>query len=296
VPEGQQSLRHPPPVPFYDPQGQLIDWKDGPGWTNTDALTGSLGLGSTGGGKSSGPGAILRRAFLRSTTALPGGMGGIVLFAKNGDADEWEHTCQRLGRGGDVIRITPGGRYGCNFLDWIAQWGGGQERGPIPTVALLEEIASAIDPGSAGGDSDNAFFHGAHRSKLTNLVHLAQLARLPVSLPLLRAVSSSSPQSVAQASNADWQAGSVCWATLREAEAATAHDPAARADFEECRRYFLQDYPLLSDRTRGVVEIMFTNLVRPFLTRPLRPLFCEETNVTPEMCFDGKILLIDIPV
>jgi hypothetical protein len=289
-------------TPFYDPQGVLIDWKDGPGWTLADALAGSLTTGSTGSGKSSGPGAMQRRAFLRSTAALPGGMGGIVFFAKNGEADEWAEVCQRLGRGQDVIRVAAGGRYRFNFLDWIAGWGEGGERGPIPAVALLEEIASAVDPagGSSGGDGagkgENAFFHGAHRSKLTNLVHLCQLAGLPVSLPLMRAISSSAPQTLAQSRDLQWQEGSVCWHMLREGEAATMSDAAARADFEECRRYFLRDYPALSDRTRGVVEIMFTGLVRPFLTRPLRPLFCEETTVRPEMCFDGAIILVDIPV
>ena len=38
-----------------------------------------------------------------------------------------------------------------------------------------------------------------------------------------------------------------------------------------------------------------TNLIQPFLLRPLRPLFCEATNVRPEDCFAGKVILADIP-
>jgi hypothetical protein len=280
---------------FYDPQGVLIDWKDGLGWTLTDALAGSLTTGSIGSGKSSGPANWQRKAFLRSTKALPGGMGGIVFFAKNGECEEWAEVCRQLGRGEDVIRIVPGGTYSFNFMDWIARWGEGGERGPIPTVALLEEIATAVEP-PGGSEGENAFFYGAHRNKLTNLVHLCQLANLPVSLPLMRAISSSAPQSVAQGRDIDWQTGSVCWQALSEARALTAGDRAAGMDFQECERYFLLDYPALSDRTRGVIEIMFANLTRPFLTRPLRALFCGDTNVTPEMCFDGKILLVDIAV
>jgi hypothetical protein len=281
---------------FFDPQGVLIDWKDGPGWTLTDALAGTLVTGSIGSGKTSGPGNMLRRAFLRSTPALPGGMGGVVFFAKNGEADEWQDACEKEGRGSDVIRITPGGKNTYNFLDWIAAWGG-DDRGPIPTVALLEEIASAVDPTAAGaGAGENAFFEGAHRTKLTNLVHLCQLAGLRVSLPLMREISSSAPQTVAEGKNAAWKKESICWEVLREAYFATKQSPAAYADFLECKKYFLVDYPGLSDRTRGVVEIMFTSLVRPFLTRPLRPLFCESTTVRPEDCFKGKIFLIDIPV
>ena len=37
-------------------------------------------------------------------------------------------------------------------------------------------------------------------------------------------------------------------------------------------------------------------LVRPFITRPLRKLFSTDTNVTPEVTFDGRILIIDLPV
>jgi hypothetical protein len=281
---------------FFAPHGTLIDFK-GQAWTLTDALSGCLVTGSTGGGKSSGPGAMLRTAFLTSTAALPGGMGGLVLLAKNGEAREWIEAAKRAGRARDIIHITAGGPYAFNFLDWIAAWGGAAERGPIPAVAMLEEIASAVDPSSAGaGEGENAFFAGAHRTKLMNLVHVCQLARLPVSLPLMRAISSSAPQTAAQAMDPAWKRSSACWAALCEAEDATRSEGAAIADFAECRRYFLQDYVALSDRTRGVIEIMFTNLVRPFLTRPLRPLFCEQTTITPEACFEGKITLVDIPV
>jgi hypothetical protein len=161
---------------------------------------------------------MLRRALLRSTPQLPGGMGGIVFFAKNGEADEWAEVCQRLGRGEDVIRITPGGRYGFNFMDFISSWGEGGERGPIPAVALLEEIASVLSPESAGGaKGENAFFYTALRIKMTQLVLLAQLARLPVSLALMNAISSSAPQTPAQGNDPAWREGSICWHALREA-------------------------------------------------------------------------------
>jgi hypothetical protein len=112
----------------------------------------------------------------------------------------------------------------------------------------------------------------------------------------MRAISSSTPSTVAQGKDPAWQKESACWQILREARARTWNDEAAGKDFGECRDYLMHDYPMLSDRTRGVIDIMFTNLVRPFLTRPLRPLFCEGTSIRPEMMFDGAIFLIDIPV
>jgi type IV secretory pathway TraG/TraD family ATPase VirD4 len=41
---------------------------------------------------------------------------------------------------------------------------------------------------------------------------------------------------------------------------------------------------------------MFSMLVRPFITRPLRRLFSESTTITPELAFDGKIIIVDLPV
>ncbi len=70
-------------MPFYDPDGVLIDWKDGRGWTLTDALAGTLVTGSTGSGKSSG--AVLAPRLLlglRDRLRLRGGDGPRQLTRK----------------------------------------------------------------------------------------------------------------------------------------------------------------------------------------------------------------------
>jgi hypothetical protein len=41
---------------------------------------------------------------------------------------------------------------------------------------------------------------------------------------------------------------------------------------------------------------MFSMLVRPFITRPLRRLFSEDTTIRSEDTFNGKIILVDLPV
>jgi type IV secretory pathway TraG/TraD family ATPase VirD4 len=37
-------------------------------------------------------------------------------------------------------------------------------------------------------------------------------------------------------------------------------------------------------------------LARPLITRPLRKIFCTDTNVRPEDAFDGKIIIVDLPI
>jgi type IV secretory pathway TraG/TraD family ATPase VirD4 len=84
---------------------------------------------------------------------------------------------------------------------------------------------------------------------------------------------------------------------LREAETASANaSDEARTDFEECKEYWLKEFPNLSEKTRSIITLMFSMLVRPLITRPLRKLFCTDTNVQPEDCFNGKIIIVDLPV
>jgi type IV secretory pathway TraG/TraD family ATPase VirD4 len=56
------------------------------------------------------------------------------------------------------------------------------------------------------------------------------------------------------------------------------------------------EYPVLSDKTRSIITLSFSMLVRPLITRPLRKLFSTDTNVKPEDAFAGKIIIVDLPV
>jgi hypothetical protein len=73
-------------------------------------------------------------------------------------------------------------------------------------------------------------------------------------------------------------------------------DPKARADFEECRNYWQQEFPDLHEKTRSLIVLTFSMLVKPLLTRPLREIFSADTNIKPEDTFEGKIIIVDIPV
>jgi hypothetical protein len=231
---------------------------------------------------------------------LRAGFGGLVLCAKKEERAQWESWASSAGRSADLIHVDAGGQSRFNFLDWEAAREDDGAGFAINVVALLDEIAGALDAGSGSGASDgggdNAFFRAAHRHLLTNLIELPMLAGIPVSLPLMRAVANSAPLSIAQRDDPEWRKSSACWHILREAEKATKNNPEASRDYAECRGYFEQEFPALSDRTRSVITLMFSVLVRPFITRPLRRLFSEDTTVRPEDTFGGKIIIIDLPV
>jgi len=113
----------------------------------------------------------------------------------------------------------------------------------------------------------------------------------------MREIVLTAPQNLDEAKAQKWQQESVCAAVLREAAAhAATMDAGARADFAECEAYWKFEYPQLAFKTRSIITLMFSMLTRPFTTRPLRRLFCEDTTITPEDTFNGKIILVDLPV
>lgn len=291
-------------LPKYHPLTVLRDWsKVSPGsaFRIADAQTGIICFGATGSGKTSGPAKHFARSYLAH------GFGGVVLCSKKDERPMWEEWAEEAGRWnrqkqqGDLIIIDKSGRWRFNFMQWEASRAGEGGGLTINIVALLDEIAGAIASGAGkaeSGGGDNKFFDDALHHMNTNLVDLPLFAQVPVTLPLMRSIVNTAPQSVREAQSDAWKQGaSDCASISRAADTLTEKaDEDTRADFEECRAYWTQEYPNLSDRTRSIITLSFSMLVRPFITRPLRKLFSTDTNVTPEDTFKGKIIIVDLPV
>ncbi len=281
-------------LPDFHPQTVLRDWGNGQAFRLADALTGVLVTGATGSGKTSGPAKHLAYGYLAA------GFGGLVLCAKKNEAEQFRQWAAECGRSDDLVIVDSAGKFRFNFLEWEASRPDPSGGLTINIVAILDEIAGAIAR-SAGkaetGGGDNKFWEDALHHMNTNLVDLTVFAGLQVSLPLMRSIVNSAPQSLAQLADAQWQESSICAQTLAEADKATLKASAdVRADFEECRNYWLQEYPVLSEKTRSIISLSFSMLVRPLITRPLRKLFCTDTNIKPEDAFNGKIIIVDLPV
>jgi hypothetical protein len=281
-------------LPEFHPLTVLRDWGEGRAFRLADALTGVAVFGATGSGKTSGTARHLALGYLAA------GFGGLVLCAKKEERKQWEQWAAETGRSDDLIIVDRAGAWRFNFLEWEASRSGEGGGLTINIVALLDEIAGAIAGGAGkaeGGGGDNKFFDDALHHMNTNLVDLPIFAGLEVSLPLMRDIVNSAPQSMAQATDEKWRSDSVCAAIIAEADTATRKaDPDTRADFEECRSYWMREFPSLSEKTRSIITLSFSMLVRPFITRPLRRLFAADTTITPEAAFEGKVIIIDLPV
>jgi len=278
-------------LPEFHPQTVIRDWGNGQAFRLADAQTGVCVFGATGSGKTSGPAKHLAYGYLAA------GFGGLVLCAKKDEARQWQEWAAETGREDDLVIINASGSWRFNFMAWEAsrpEAGGGLG---INIVNLLDEIAGAISSTGDGGGSENKFWADALHHMNTNLVDLALLADLEVSLPLLRSILTTAAMTPEQVLDPGWQKNSVCANTLDLADRKTMDDqPQARASFEECRDYWLLEYPNLSEKTRSIISLTFSMLVRPLITPPLRQIFSTDTNIKPEDTFDGKIIIVDLPV
>src|SRR2546423_836882 len=81
-------------------------------WTIGHACEGTLVLGATGSGKTSGSGKYLAHAFLRA------GFGGLVLCAKPDEKARWLAYAKACGRSHSVIVMDGSCRERFNFLDY----------------------------------------------------------------------------------------------------------------------------------------------------------------------------------
>jgi len=280
-------------LPDFHPLTVIRDWGNGQAFRLSDAQTGVCVFGATGSGKTSGVAKHLALGYLAN------GFGGIVLCAKKEERYQWEEWASAVGRKDDLVIFDTSGRWRFNFLECEANRMGGGGLA-INIVALLDEISSAIAGGAAKDDKggDNKFFDEALHHMNMNLVDLPIFAELPLTLPLLRSIVTTAPNSLKEVHDHDWQRDSTCYAIIREAETKLKGAPQeVKDDFEECANYWLKEYPALAERTRSIITLSFSMLVRPFLTRPLRKLFSTDTNIMPEDAFDdGKIIIVDLPI
>jgi hypothetical protein len=277
--------------PEYHPQTIIRDWGGGQAFRIADAQTGVCVFGATGSGKTSGPAKHLAYGY------LAGGFGGLILCAKKEERIQWQAWAEETGRAEDLVIIDASGKWRFNFLDWEAERPGEGGGFTINIVALLDEIAGTIfsNPSKGGGDADKFWKDALHHLNM-NLVELPVLAGMPVSLPLLRAIVLTAPQTPGQQNDPEWQKTSTCFAILQEADKATAKNEELRLAFEECRNYWLQEIPNLAEKTRSLIILSFSMLAHSFMVRPLRKLFSTDSNVRPEDAFEGKIIIVDLPI
>lgn len=271
-------------------------------WSADDAYEGTIIFGGNGSGKTSGSGKDIAKAFLRA------GFGGLVLTVKIDEVSRWHSYANETGRAGDLVIVQPGQSATLNFLDYEASRPG--EGGGL-TYELVRILQTAMEGGRERGKSDNPFWEDAVAQLLTNAIDLSLMATGRVSLPAIMDVIRSAPLSLAdtatlgyddarrEALRAEqgvvWAQDSTCAEFLRQAFKNTKGTDRAE-DFRETHEFFVREWAPLDDRTRSNILSTLTSRLAGLLRTPFRQLFCGETTVTPDATFNGKVVILNLPV
>lgn len=270
---------------------EILRWSREDAWTIRDAVEGTLDLGATGGGKSSGSGRTIGRSMLIR------GFGGLVLTAKSDERALWESYCRDTGRLCDLLVVGPDAKLRFNFLDHELNrqgLGAGLTENIVNLFSTVMEVRERNST-NGGGIEDGAFWKQGALKLMRNAIDLVSLATESVSVPDLVSVILSAPQTPAQISDRGFQGGSFCFQclTVADQKPKTARQ---QHDFGVVCDGFLIEWPRLAERTRSVIQATFMGWADMLNRGLLRELFCTDTTIMPEAVESGKIILIDMPV
>lgn len=248
-----------------------------------DFCAGTFVCGMTGSGKTSGPGATILRSFIRA------GMGGVITTAKPDDADMIRRICAEEGRL-DTLLVWDGANGGFNVLAWLLAYHGsdGVNIAIEFLMRLLEmKRTASATPGGAG----DQFWTDAPKQLLRATVTLLYAATGTVRVEDVLRFVRSAPTSQAQMKDPDWQRTSFFFATCSRANGAIDEGTG-----QDALAYFHDDWAVIDAKTRGNILISLTTALDTLNSGWLRRAFCEATNLVPELCFEGVIIVLDMPV
>jgi hypothetical protein len=259
--------------------------------TIRDSFEGTLILGGSGSGKTSGSCQAITESCLAK------GFGAVFLTTKPGEKEMLLSYCQRTGRLGDVIVVDRSERWRCNFMDHEmtrAGLGGGLTHNVVELMTVCLDIGNR-GGGKGDGREDAKFWQDTFKQLCRNAVDVLSGASQPISIGNLHRVVTSAARSLKETDSTAWRENSECYQWLFEAYRRGI--PADKqTEFENLSTYFMRELPALSDKTRSTIETTFTSMV-DVLNRGIgRRILCTDSTFTPEMVEDGKIFILDFPI
>ena len=276
-----------------------------------DLYSGVQAWGSTGSGKTSGSMAALCRGLFSS------GAGALCLCAKRDDRALYERYARECGRQNDVMVFGPDSsplRY--NFVAASLN-ADGSSGGPGLVTNLTALLMTLSEIGAGGGGKgggvreDEGYFRRAAeqlcRNSLQPLVLAARGGGVggvggvggnsgSLTIPDLHKFVSSLPTTIEEEASPSWRDRSYCFQTLRAADKAPMTQ-SERLDFELAVSVILGEWAAMADRTKSSILSTLTSTLDLLSRGTCRDLLSSPTtNVSPEMCWEGAIVIVDLPV
>jgi hypothetical protein len=277
----------------FDPLHTLLWLSEKDPYRLVDAMAGTAIWGGNGGGKTSGPGQALLRAFMRA------GMGGLILCVKPDEYEMVRSYAEKEGRLKSLIRFSPESvEWRFNFMEYLLRStarGGGRSANIVKTFIAIQD---SLDRGDDAGAKQEKYWKNVLSQLLLSAVDLCLLANPEESLSvqMIHEVITSAPISRAQALDHEWQDTSLCCRLIDRAYLNDALTPRQKSDLALTAKFFTKEFPGLPDDTRGSAVSTFTTMADGFLRGDMAELFSTGLNVVPEMTLEGAIWVLDLPL
>jgi len=256
-------------------------------WTLSEALRGLQIFGATGSGKSTGSGRAIAKSFLEA------GMGGLVLCVKVDEAAFWETLCKETGRSADFIRITPDGPHCYNFLQAEAMQPSGQMT--LNISELFFEVMALLNR-STGTSVKDPFWQDNVEKLINHAIVINYAALGVISIEQLTRLILAASNAYDPPAGLSSSARKNAVTTLKEFKTSAISRQPNNQELRKAIEYFELEFAGLAEKTRSIIVASFTAIADPLLRPPLTRLLCDSTNCRPEDVFQGKIIVVDVPV
>jgi hypothetical protein len=257
-------------------------------WTVGDFSQGLGIFGGTGSGKTSGSGLTFAYELISR------GYGGLVLTTKQGEATQWMNLVCACNRGQDLSIIRHDGPLHLNLLQYEMEHPGVGSEFTENIVDFFKNLLSVLG-GQQGRGENPQFWKLTGEQLLRNLIGVFLLAKLPLTLDALCEFVASAPMDAESAKPENWPKLPVFGESLKCArdKASSVEDRRICKMLEE---YWLNSFPRLAPETRSCITISFSAMLDALRARHIYDLLSTTTTITPEAIFNGRIIVIDLPI
>ena len=256
-------------------------------WTIRDSFQGTLILGAPGSGKTTGSGRHTALQFLVE------GYGGLVLTTKQSELSDWAKMIDLCKRDRDIAIVCPDGYLRLNMLQYEMERPTGGLKLTDNLVSFFKNLASVVGQ-KAAPQMNESFWENTGNEMLHNTIDCFMLAKHPVTLDKLCSFILEAPQDAAAADTEAWRREPVFGLCMSQAEdAVTSADDAAV--LSTVKEYWLKSFPRLNPNTRSCIVTAFSAMVRSLRSRHINNLLSTMTTITPESCFNGRIIILALP-
>ena len=254
-------------------------------------MSGILGVGNPGSGKSSSLGKQLFSAFARA------GCGALCHAVKSDDAETFIAWARECGRERDVVLFSEasGLRFDPLAYEWTRQTarGGGDVES---IISYFSTLLSLSHPQSGGNER---FWELAAEQAMRNAIKLIQLANEPLSIVNVHRAISSFPDHLGQQDEPGWEERSYTAGLIKAIRARKdSLSETQWQDLETAADFVFFRWAALDDRPRSSIAMTVAGMCDKFLFHPLRRIFAAGAyDFTPEqITHEQKILIIDYPI